>query len=56
MASLQTAFSAHQLAVEIRRPMPLSIALTRHGTEPILPTLLASLRDLVAEVAKAAAA
>jgi transcription-repair coupling factor (superfamily II helicase) len=56
MASLQAAFSAHQLAVEVRRPMPLSLALTRHGTEPILGTLLASMRDLVAEVAKAAAA
>jgi transcription-repair coupling factor (superfamily II helicase) len=54
MASLQSAFAAHQLAVEVRRPMPLSLALTRHGTEPILPTLLASMRDLVAEVAKAA--
>jgi transcription-repair coupling factor (superfamily II helicase) len=54
MASLQAAFSAHQLAVEVRRPAPLSLALTRHGTEPILGTLLASMRDLVAEVAKAA--
>jgi hypothetical protein len=32
--------------------MPLSLALTRHGTEPILPTLLASMRDLAADVAR----
>jgi transcription-repair coupling factor (superfamily II helicase) len=54
MASLQTAFAAHQLAVEVRRPAPLSLALTRHGTEPILPTLVAAIRDLASEVAKAA--
>jgi transcription-repair coupling factor (superfamily II helicase) len=52
MSSLQSAFAAHQLAVEVRRPMPLSLALTRHGTEPILPTLLASMRDLAADVAR----
>ncbi|HEX8363286.1 MAG TPA: transcription-repair coupling factor, partial [Longimicrobium sp.] len=54
MASLQIAFARHQLAVEVRRPMPLSLALTRHGTEPILPTLVAAIRDLASEVAKAA--
>ncbi|CAA9308622.1 MAG: Transcription-repair coupling factor [uncultured Gemmatimonadetes bacterium] len=54
MASLQSAFASHQLAVEVRRPTPLSLALTRHGTEPILPTLVAAIRDLASEVAKAA--
>jgi hypothetical protein len=54
MSSLQSAFAAHQLAVEVRRPTPLSLALTRHGTEPILATLVAAVRDLAAEVAKAA--
>jgi transcription-repair coupling factor (superfamily II helicase) len=54
MASLQSAFASHQLAVEVRRPTPLSLALTRHGTEPILATLVAAIRDLASEVARAA--
>ena len=54
MAPLQKVFTGRQLAVEVRRPMPLSLALTRHGTEPILPTLVAALRDLAADPALAA--
>jgi len=49
MAALQKAFGARQLEVEIRRPLPLSLTLTRHGTEPILPTTVAALRDLAAD-------
>ena len=51
MAPLQKVFTARQLAVEVRRPLPLSLALTRHGTEPILLTLVAALRDLAADPA-----
>ncbi|HEU0055441.1 MAG TPA: TRCF domain-containing protein, partial [Longimicrobium sp.] len=49
MASLQKVFQARQLAVEVRRPLPLSLSLTRHGTEPILGTLVAALRDLAGD-------
>jgi transcription-repair coupling factor (superfamily II helicase) len=54
MASLQSALGGRQFAVEIRRQLPLSLALTRHGTEPILPTLVAALRALAEDVARAA--
>ncbi|MDB4949970.1 MAG: transcription-repair coupling factor [Gemmatimonadetes bacterium] len=49
MATLQRVLTARQLEVEVRRPVPLSLTLTRHGTEPILPTLVAALRDLAAD-------
>ncbi len=54
MASLQKAFGARQLEVEIRRPLPLSLTLTRHGTEPILPTTVAALKDLAADPSREA--
>ena len=49
MVSLQRALQAWQFGVEVRRPLPLSLTLTRHGTEPILGTLVAALRDLAAD-------
>lgn len=52
MASLQRALQAWQFGVEVRRPLPLSLTLTRHGTEPILNTLVPALRDLAAEMGK----
>jgi transcription-repair coupling factor (superfamily II helicase) len=54
MASLQRALQAWQFAVEVRRPLPLSLTLTRHGTEPILATLVSALRELAADPARAA--
>jgi transcription-repair coupling factor (superfamily II helicase) len=54
MAALQRALSAWQFAVEVRRPLPLSLTLTRHGAEPILQTLVGALRDLAADPARAA--
>jgi hypothetical protein len=54
MASLQKAFGSRQLEVEIRRPLPLSLTLTRHGTEPILPTTVAALKDLAADPSREA--
>jgi transcription-repair coupling factor (superfamily II helicase) len=54
MQSLQRALQAWQFSVEVRRALPLSLTLTRHGTEPILGTLVASLRDLAADPARAA--
>ena len=53
MAPLQKAFGRWQFAVEVRRPLPLSLTLTRHGTEPIITTIVAALRDLAAEQAAA---
>jgi transcription-repair coupling factor (superfamily II helicase) len=54
MASLQRSLQAWQFAVEVRRALPLSLTLTRHGTEPIMGTLVAALRDLAADPALAA--
>ncbi|HEX5724312.1 MAG TPA: transcription-repair coupling factor [Longimicrobiaceae bacterium] len=54
MASLQKALLGRQLGVEVRRPMPLSLTLTRQGTEPILPTLVGALHDLAADPARSA--
>jgi transcription-repair coupling factor (superfamily II helicase) len=54
MASLQKALQAWQFAVEVRRPLPLSLTLTRHGTEPILGTLVSALRELAADPARVA--
>jgi transcription-repair coupling factor (superfamily II helicase) len=49
MAPLQKVLQGRQLMVDVRRPMPLSLTLTRHGTEPILPTLVAAMRELAAD-------
>jgi transcription-repair coupling factor (superfamily II helicase) len=54
MQALQKALQAWQFGVEVRRALPLSLTLTRHGTEPILTTLVAALRDLAADPARAA--
>jgi transcription-repair coupling factor (superfamily II helicase) len=54
MTALQKSLEGRQFAVEVRRPLPLSLTLTRHGTEPILATLIAALGDLVADAARAA--
>jgi transcription-repair coupling factor (superfamily II helicase) len=54
MQSLQRALQAWQFAVEVRRPLPLSLTLTRHGTEPILGTLVSALRELAADPARVA--
>jgi transcription-repair coupling factor (superfamily II helicase) len=54
MQSLQRALQAWQFAVEVRRPLPLSLTLTRHGTEPILGTLVSALRELAADPSRAA--
>jgi transcription-repair coupling factor (superfamily II helicase) len=54
MASLQKAFTGRQLDVEVRRAHPLSLSLTRQGTEPILATLVAALKDLAADPARVA--
>jgi transcription-repair coupling factor (superfamily II helicase) len=54
MQALQRALQAWQLSVEVRRPLPLSLTLTRHGTEPILNTLVSALRDLAADPARSA--
>jgi transcription-repair coupling factor (superfamily II helicase) len=54
MQALQRALQAWQFSVEVRRALPLSLTLTRHGTEPILTTLVAALRDLAADPARAA--
>jgi hypothetical protein len=35
----------------VRRPLPLSLTLARHGTEPIIHTIVAALRDLAADPA-----
>ncbi|HEX2203683.1 MAG TPA: transcription-repair coupling factor [Longimicrobium sp.] len=49
MASLQKALTGWQFAVQVMRPHPLSLTLTRHGTEPILPTLVGALKELAAD-------
>jgi transcription-repair coupling factor (superfamily II helicase) len=54
MQSLQRALQAWQFAVEVRRPLPLSLTLTRHGTEPILGTLVSALRELAADPSRVA--
>ena len=54
MQALQRALQAWQFGVEVRRALPLSLTLTRHGTEPILNTLVSALRDLAADPARAA--
>jgi transcription-repair coupling factor (superfamily II helicase) len=54
MAPLQRALAERQLAVEVRRPIPLSLTLQREGTEPILPTLVGALQSLAQDPAMAA--
>jgi transcription-repair coupling factor (superfamily II helicase) len=54
MASLQKALGGRQFAVEVKRPLPLSLGLARHGTEPILPTAVAALKDLAADPSREA--
>ncbi len=49
MATLQKALTSRQLEVDVKRPMPLSLTLTRQGTAPILPTLVQALADLAAD-------
>jgi transcription-repair coupling factor (superfamily II helicase) len=51
MAVLQKVLTERQFAVDVRRPVPLSLTLTRHGTEPILPTLVLAMRDLAVDPA-----
>ena len=46
-------WARYQFAVDVRRPLPLSLTLTRHGTEPIIHTIVAALRDLAADPAVA---
>jgi hypothetical protein len=51
---LQGAFHDHQVDVEVRRTMPLSIVLRRRGARTITDTLLAALDALAADRARAA--
>ncbi len=46
MAALQIAFADRQFEVEVRRPLPLSLTLTRRGPEPVAGSLLAALESL----------
>jgi transcription-repair coupling factor (superfamily II helicase) len=52
MAVLQTAFKDHQVAVEIRRPVPLSFVIRRHGARDVAETLSAALEALAADRAR----
>jgi transcription-repair coupling factor (superfamily II helicase) len=54
MAVLQDAFRDHQVAVEIRRPVPLSFVIRRHGSRDVADTLSAALEALAADRARAA--
>ena len=54
IAALQGAFHDHQVDVEVRRTMPLSIVLRRRGARTITDTLLAALDALAADRARAA--
>jgi transcription-repair coupling factor (superfamily II helicase) len=54
MAALQKALAGRQLAVEVRRPLPLSLTLTRQGTEPVAGILVEALRDLAADPSRLA--
>ncbi|MDH3427358.1 MAG: transcription-repair coupling factor, partial [Gemmatimonadota bacterium] len=46
LRELSDAFVDRQIAVEVRRTHPLSLALSRAGVEPLLPTLVAALERL----------
>jgi transcription-repair coupling factor (superfamily II helicase) len=48
---LREAFSDRQVAVEVRRTLPLSLVLSRAGVEPLLPTLIESLELLEGSLA-----
>ncbi len=54
IASLQRAFHDHQVEVEVRRTMPLSLVLRRRGARAITDTLLAAFDALAADRARAA--
>jgi transcription-repair coupling factor (superfamily II helicase) len=54
LAALQGAFRDRQLEVEVRRAMPLSLLLRRHGAEPLTETLVRALQLLVADRGEAA--
>lgn len=45
---LSDAFGDRQIAVEVRRTHPLSLALSQAGVEPLLPTLVEALQRLSA--------
>jgi len=49
MAPLQKTLTQYQFAVDVRRPLPLSLTLTRHGTEPIVTTIVAAMKELAAD-------
>jgi transcription-repair coupling factor (superfamily II helicase) len=51
MGPLQKTLGRYQFDVDVRRPLPLSLTLTRHGTEPIITTIVGALRDLAADPA-----
>jgi transcription-repair coupling factor (superfamily II helicase) len=51
MAPLQKTLTRWQFAVDVRRPLPLSLTLTRHGTEPVITTIVSALRELAADPA-----
>jgi transcription-repair coupling factor (superfamily II helicase) len=48
LRELSDAFADRQIAVEVRRTHPLSLALSRAGVEPLLPTLVDALERLSA--------
>ena len=48
LRELSDAFADRQIAVEVRRTHPLSLALSRAGVEPLLPTLVDALEQLSA--------
>ncbi len=48
LRELSDAFADRQIAVEVRRSHPLSLALSRAGVEPLLPTLVDALERLSA--------
>nr|MDQ3308984.1 transcription-repair coupling factor [Gemmatimonadota bacterium] len=52
MLPLQRALAGRQFEVEVRRAIPLSLALVRRGTEPILPALLGALGELAQDPAR----
>jgi len=54
MSPMQKVLGRWQFEVDVRRPLPLSLTLTRHGTEPIITTIVAALRDLATDPAVAA--
>jgi transcription-repair coupling factor (superfamily II helicase) len=49
LAALQGAFHDHQLEVEVRRAMPLSLVIRRYGAEPLTETLAQALQILAIE-------